>query len=262
MANNIQLKDIVGKNKSYIAKISKDELVNLLHSGSKELEDLADLKAIRDSIDELKNNVIRLILEDNKKLKQRVVNIEEINRKLEDDLADMEIEIAKQDRYSRRNNIEIGGIPDKFDDDQLEEVAIAILNKLEVNCVSNDLEACHRLPLTKKEKTSGHPKRSIIRFVNRKFGELALTSRKKLKDMDLSSVHEDLRNLKITIGDNLGPYDVSLLGMCKHLYSKKKISSCWSWKGSIFLKINENDRPRKVGQKSDLFSLFSDFEFF
>ena len=36
MANNIQLKDIVGKNKSYIAKISKDELVNLLHNGSKE----------------------------------------------------------------------------------------------------------------------------------------------------------------------------------------------------------------------------------
>ena len=178
MASNIQLKDIVRKNKSYIAKTNKDELVNLLHNGSKGLKDLADLKAIRDSIDELKNNVIRLILDDNKKLKQRVVNIEEINRKLEDDLAYMEIEVAKQDRYSRRNNIEIGGIPEKFNDDQLEDVAIAILNKLEVNCVSNDLEACHRLPLTKKEKYSSHPKRSILRFVNRKLGELALTSRK------------------------------------------------------------------------------------
>ena len=71
----------------------------------------------------------------------------------------MEIEIAKQDRYSRRNNIEIGGIPDKFDDDQLEEVAIAILNKLEVNCVSNDLEACHRLPLTKKRENFWPPKK-------------------------------------------------------------------------------------------------------
>ena len=71
--------------------------------------------------------------------------------------------------------------------------------------------------------------------------------------MDLSSIHEDLINVTITIGDNLGPYDVRLLGMCKHLFSKKKISSCWSWKGSIFLKINENDRLRKVGQKSDLF---------
>ena len=129
------------------------------------MEDLADLKAIRDSIDELKNNVIRLILEDNKKLKQRVINIEEINRKLEDDLADMEIEVAKQDRYSQRNNIEIGGIPDHFNNgDQLEDVAIAILNKLDVKCVSNDLEACHRLPLTKKREKFWPPKKNNIKI--------------------------------------------------------------------------------------------------
>ena len=262
MASNIQLKDIVGKNKSYISKINKEELVNLLHNGSKELEDLADLKAIRDSIDELKNNVIRLILEENKKLKERVRNIEEINKNLEEDLVDMEVAVAKQDRYSRRNNIEIAGIPDHIDGDQLEDVAIAILNKLDVKCVSHDLEACHRLPLTKKEKSSGRPKRTVLRFVNRRFSELALASRKKLKGMDLSGIHGDLNNFTITVGDNLGPFDVHLLGMCKHLYSKKKISSCWSWKGTVFLKINENDRPTKVGQKSELFSLFNDFEFF
>ena len=79
MSNTLQLKDLVGKNKSYISKINKDDLVNLLHNGSKELEDLADLKAIRDSIDELKNIVIRLIIEENKKLKERIINIEEIN---------------------------------------------------------------------------------------------------------------------------------------------------------------------------------------
>ena len=157
------------KNKSYISKINKDELVNILHNGSKELEDLADLKAIRDSIDELKNNLIRLILEENKKLKERVKNIEEINKNLEEDFADMEVAVAKQDRYSRRNNIEIGGIPDHFDGDQLEDVAIAILNKLDVKCVSHDLEACHRLSLTKKEKSSRRPKRTVLRFVNRRF---------------------------------------------------------------------------------------------
>ena len=54
MSNTLQLKDLVGKNKSYISKINKDDLVNLLHNGSKEFEDRADLKAIRDSIDELR----------------------------------------------------------------------------------------------------------------------------------------------------------------------------------------------------------------
>ena len=202
--------------------------------------------------------MIRLIIEENKKLKECIINIEEINKKLEDDLAD-EIVVAKQDRYSRRNNIEIGGIPDNFQGEKLENVAVSILNKLDVNCTTKDLEACHCLPL---ERDSGHPKRTILRFVNRKFGELALTSRKKLKDIDLSIIHDDLRNVILTVGDNLCPYDVRLLGMCKHLFSKKKIDSCWSWKGSIFLKVGENDRPKKIGQMSDLFSLFKDFEFF
>ena len=152
MSSAIQLKDLVGKNKSYISKINKEDLVNLLHNGSKELEDLADLKAIRESIDELKNNVMKLILEENKKLKERVANIEEENKKSEEDLADIEFMVAKQDRYSRRNNIEIGDIPDIFQDDQLEDISISILNKLDVKCSNEDLEACHRFPLTKKEK--------------------------------------------------------------------------------------------------------------
>ena len=54
------------------------------------MEDLADLKAIRESIDELKNNVIKLILEENKKLKERLPNIEVENKKSEEDLADIE----------------------------------------------------------------------------------------------------------------------------------------------------------------------------
>ena len=43
MSNTMQLKDLVGKNKSYISKINKDDLVNILHNGSRELEDLTDL---------------------------------------------------------------------------------------------------------------------------------------------------------------------------------------------------------------------------
>ena len=71
----MQLKDLVGRNKSYISKINKDDLVNILHNGSRELEDLADLKAIRESIDEFKNNVVKLILEENKKIKRNVFAI-------------------------------------------------------------------------------------------------------------------------------------------------------------------------------------------
>ena len=103
---------------------------------------------------------------------------------------------------------------------------------------------------------------TFILPADRKFGELALSCRKKLKDNDLSVIHDELRNVNITVGDNLCPYDVRMLGMCRHLWSKKKIDSCWSWKGGIFIKVGENDRPKKIDQMSDLYSLFKDFEFF
>ena len=35
MSNTMQLKDLVGKNKSYISKINKDDLVNILYNGSR-----------------------------------------------------------------------------------------------------------------------------------------------------------------------------------------------------------------------------------
>ena len=50
-------------------------------------------------------------------------------------MADIEFVVAKQDRYSRRNNIEIGGIPDNFQGEELENVAVSILNKLDVNVI-------------------------------------------------------------------------------------------------------------------------------
>ena len=64
-----------------------------------------------------------------------------------DELEDVHFEMAKQDRYGKRNNIEIGGIPVNIKKN-LEETAIAILNKLDVDCRSKDIEGCHRLALS------------------------------------------------------------------------------------------------------------------
>ena len=103
---------------------------------------------------------------------------------------------------------------------------------LTLNCDSTDIEACHRLPLSNYERRNNKCKRTICRFVNRKFCVDALKSRKKLRQVDLSIVDESLANHAVSLHDNLcDPYK-ALLGMCKTLCSKKKSYSCWSL-GSI-----------------------------
>ena len=68
------------------------------------------------------------------------------------------------------------GIPDDVEHKDLEEKVIKILDKIEVNVTSKDIEACHRVG-----KSRNNSKKTIIRFVNRKFAKKALVNRKSLK---------------------------------------------------------------------------------
>ena len=52
-------------------------------------------------------------------------------------------------QFGRSNNLEITGIPDDVDDHNLEEKVIEILDKIDVNVSSKDIEACHRIGKSK-----------------------------------------------------------------------------------------------------------------
>ena len=60
---------------------------------------------------------------------------------------------------SRRNNLEIHGIPTEVKDNQLEEKVMHIFSQLNISLSKSDIEDCHQLG---KSNT-------IVRFVNRKF---------------------------------------------------------------------------------------------
>ena len=48
-------------------------------------------------------------------------------------------------QYMRRSNVEISGIPDIFDDTQLESKVIEVCNKIGVKIEKSDIECCHRM---------------------------------------------------------------------------------------------------------------------
>ena len=68
-------------------------------------------------------------------MKKKVISLEENSNSLE--------------QHGRRNNLEITGIPDDVDDQKLEEKVIEILDKINVNVSSKDVEACHRIGKSK-----------------------------------------------------------------------------------------------------------------
>ena len=83
------------------------------------------------------------------------------------------IDIEKQseafEQYTRRNNLEISGVPNNISDEALETKCIEILEAVNISVNNSEIEACHRLPMNRRNKN----KTKTVKFTNRKFVEAA-----------------------------------------------------------------------------------------
>ena len=90
--------------------------------------------------------------------------------------------------------MELRGIPEKIKDEDLEGCCIDILADIGCGTIpSSQITACHGLE--NKSKT-------IVRFINGKHANLALSDRKKLRTLDFER-HGFLPNTKVYINESL-----------------------------------------------------------
>ena len=114
----------------------------------------------------LKDVIIKNLQIENEPLRKKI-NV------FENKILTLESEHNSLEQYGRRNNIKITGISDRAPNQNLEEKAVDILNEISVNVSPTDIEACHRVGVSKYSS-----KKTIVRFINRKHTKKALISRK------------------------------------------------------------------------------------
>ena len=94
---------------------------------------------------------------------------------MKEHIVSLEPQCWSNSQYSRRECLKINGIPDKTDQKDLEETALNILRKLEVEIDSSNIEDCHWLPSEESE-------RAIIKFSKRKDANRIHHFKKKLEE--------------------------------------------------------------------------------
>ena len=131
---------------------------------------------------------------DNGMLKSKIIMAEKTTRTLQENLnsinsktTELERSIHKLQQHSRRESVEIPGIPRDFPHVILEEVVIKLQNKINVNLIKNDLMACHRLAISD---------RTIIKVLNRKNAEQIHEQQKQTKKYELFRYFEQNRSLE------------------------------------------------------------------
>ena len=192
---------------------------------------------------EIKDTIIQNLLDENKQLKDRVKALEDQADEHDEQLIEIEKHSHGLEQYTRRNNLEINGIPNDISDENLEMKCIEVLHAVDISVDTSEIEACHRLPPRKNDKT----KTVLLKFTNRKFVDNACSkdTRNKLKTCNKVDLGLD-ENTEVFFNENLSPYFQQLSWMCRVLKRKKRIFGSWFRDGKLFYRESDNSKPKRV----------------
>lgn len=232
--------------------LSKEQLMKM------QKNDLIDIILKSDSVSDKYDKLLVEIGQINKRfelLESKLSISENVNRLLVDRIKCVEADLYAAQQYSRRECLEISGIPVAKNREGVENVehkVVSLLDKIDVSVnPETDIQACHRL--SNKDKI-------IIKFTNRKTVHKIFQNKKKLKGISKENFDYPV-NEKIFINESLCPHYRVILGRCNLLYKNKLISGFKTSNGLVMIQLSENGQYTKIIHGDDLKKQFPTFEF-
>ena len=153
-------------------------------------------------------------------------------------------------QYSRRECLEISGIPSSVSGNDLEYVVFKAITKAGIEVSDKDIEDCGQV---------GKRGTTIVKFCKRKVSKQVLNVRKDLTKLSM----EDLQLTgqgKLYINQSLCPYYRVLWSKSKSLHRMGKIFSYYVSNGTVKIKIQETSQPLSIMHTSDLEKLSSNID--
>ena len=150
--------------------------------------------------------------------------------------------------YSKRECLEITGIPSSVSDKDLEEVVCKAITKAGVDITPDDIEDCHRV---------GNKGQTIIKFGKRKVSRQVFSVRKDLNKVKMSDI--DLTGQStLSINQSLCPYYRMLWSKTKTLYQKGKIDSFYVSNGNVKIRLQESARRITISHTQNFINIFQE----
>ena len=205
----------------------KKDLISIVLSKQTEM-DTANME-IMDQIGKFNENF--------EKLQSELIVVKQVNSVLSERLASMEHQCCANAQYSRRECLELVGVPRSVSDGDLEEKVLKIIEKVGCPIEGNNIEACHQIS-KKNEKI-------IVKFSRRKDCQNVLNAKKELRKLDMKETGFPEDN-PIFVNQSLCTYYRVLWSKAKRLHSLKRISSFYVPGGTVKIKTSENSLPLPI----------------
>ena len=185
------------------------------------------------------------------KLEADVTVAKNISNLLSQQVVDLQRQCWANAQYSRRECLEVAGIPHSVDDNILEEKVIQVFEKIGCNTDSSNIEACHCI--TKKND------RVIVKFSRRKDCQRVLSVKKNLQKLKMEDIGLTGDN-KVFINHSLCPYYRVLWSKSKVLPNMGKINRLMVSNRTVKVKISDISAPISITHADDFTKYFPDID--
>ena len=221
-------------------KLLKRELIPIVLS----LEE--QNRSLQSRMSEVNNEVVeemRKFNENFSKLQSELSIAKRVNTELTKRIVTLERQCWANAQYSRKECVEVVGIPRQVDDKHLEAKVLSIFQKVGCTIAPEFIDDCHRL--------GKNNDRVIVKFTRRNDCKQVLQVKNDLKDLTADDLNLP-RGTKIIVNQSLCPYCRILWSKTKHLQKMGKINSFFISGGTVKIKIDENSKPLAVTHLNDL----------
>ncbi|XP_070543898.1 uncharacterized protein [Ptychodera flava] len=204
------------------------------------------LTELQKSVDFM-NTFFEQMKEEMKELKTEIANTKEENAALRDqltaahrDLGNTKDELNELQQYSRRNNLEIHGIPQHNNEDT-DNIVIKIAAAIGVDVTSSDIDISHRLPRRHSQQRERQlPPPIIVKFVRRSVRNTLYYSRRNLQGKTPTHLHlDDNATNSIFINENLSPSVKRLFHQVNDRRKHLKWRYIWTNNGKIYTRKDD-----------------------
>ena len=189
------------------------------------------------------------IISENKILKSTVQMMESHVKQLRESINEME-------QYSRRECLEIKGIP-VTKDENTDELVTKVGELMGLSIKEEIISVSHRLPISNRYKGKRTESTIIVKFVRRNTKELYYRARKvKVKDITTRNLGFPSHN-KIYINESLTEKNKALFGKCMKVKRNLQYSFIWSSNGRIYLRKDQASPVTIIRNKEDITKLLT-----
>lgn len=199
-----------------------------------------EIASVKKTVTESKDEILSVkkqleeMKKENNEVREEVVQIRRTNEELEDRINELE-------KYSRKNNVIINGIPAE-NNENVREILNELVDKLEVRVHEYEINAVHRLPASRNRIPA-----IIVKFSNneKKQEFIKQARQKRLK----------IGNTNVYAGDHLMQKAATILREAKVMRNAGEVKYVWTKNGEVFVRTEDGEQSIRVKQLEDLSKL-------